>query len=376
VIFVAFVAAAVGRIRRASKGRRRTRLRRADGSGATHTKFTKTTKKTNSRFVIFVIFVAFVAAAVGRLRRASKGRAATRLRRAAGTQVRCVRMFATATMAARIEKAEAGVAAEFAEGARASGKDVLLEPIAGTTAVYGGPGEPFNKIVGLGFAAPLDEAALAALEAKYDARGAEIRVEQATLGDPGVTIMLTRRGYELAGYENVLGLALTPPLVDEMSRRLAQDAAAGLAITRVDDAEMTLWIETVADGFLQPDDRDGPPPTESFSRETLIGVYEGLIRARSNVLYLARRGGAIAGGGSVRISDGLAQLSGAATLVPHRRRGVQSALLRARLVDAAARGCDLAVVTTEPASKSQQNVQRAGFSLLYSRAILVRRARR
>ena len=53
----------------------------------------------------------------------------------------------------------------------------------------------------------------------------------------------------------------------------------------------------------------------------------------------------------------------------------ESALLRARLLDAAHRGCDLAVVTTEPASKSQENVQRAGFTLLYARAILVRRPR-
>ena len=72
------------------------------------------------------------------------------------------------------------------------------------------------------------------------------------------------------------------------------------------------------------------------------------------------------------ISDGLAQLSGASTLPAHRRRGVQSALLRARLLDAADSGCDLAVVTTEPASKSQQNVQRAGFALLYARAVLIR----
>lgn len=282
-------------------------------------------------------------------------------------------LFATTAMAARIEKAEAAVVSEFAAGARAGGKDVMIEPVAGTTAVYGGPGEPFNKVVGLGFAAPLDEAALDALEAKYDARNAEIRVEQATLADPSVAIALTRRGYELIGYENVLGLALTPPLIDEMSQRMKQDAASGIAITRVRDDEVRAWIETVADAFLQPDRTDGPPPTESFSREVLMDVYEGLVRTRSSALYLARRDGDVAGGGSVRIADGLAQLSGAATLAMHRRRGVQSALLRARLVDAAARGCDLAVVTTDPGSKSQQNVQRAGFELLYARAILVRR---
>ena len=63
---------------------------------------------------------------------------------------------------------------------------------------------------------------------------------------------------------------------------------------------------------------------------------------------------------------------GAATAPAHRRRGVQTALLSARLADAAAAGCDIAVVTTQPGSKSQQNVQRRGFDLLYTRAVLVR----
>jgi len=284
-------------------------------------------------------------------------------------------LFATATLAARIDKAEAAVAAEFAGAARARGKDVMIEPIAGTIAVYGGPGEPFNKIAGLGFGATLEEEALAALEARYDARNGEIRVEQSTLADPSVAMMLTRRGYELIGYENVLGLALTPAVVDELSQRMTQDRASDVVIDRARSDEIQIWIETVTDGFLQPDSFDGPPPTETFAREVLLDVYEGFVGMGSCVLYLARRGNEIAGGGAMRMSDGLAQLSGAATLPAHRRRGVQSALMRARLVDAAANGGDLAVVTTEPASKSQQNVQRAGFELLYSRAVLVRRAR-
>jgi hypothetical protein len=37
-----------------------------------------------------------------------------------------------------------------------------------------------------------------------------------------------------------------------------------------------------------------------------------------------------------------------------------------------AAGCDIAVVTTAPGSKSQENVQRRGFDLLYTRAILVK----
>jgi GNAT superfamily N-acetyltransferase len=89
---------------------------------------------------------------------------------------------------------------------------------------------------------------------------------------------------------------------------------------------------------------------------------------------LARRQMEVAGGGSLYLHDGVALLCGAATLPAHRRRGVQAALLQARLAHARAMGCELAVVTTQPGSKSQQNVQRAGFELIYSRAILVRAA--
>ena len=82
--------------------------------------------------------------------------------------------------------------------------------------------------------------------------------------------------------------------------------------------------------------------------------------------------GRTAGGASLFLHDQTAMLCGAATLPACRRRGVQSALLHERLAQARAAGCDLAVVTTQPGSKSQENVQRAGFELIYSRAVLVK----
>ena len=88
--------------------------------------------------------------------------------------------------------------------------------------------------------------------------------------------------------------------------------------------------------------------------------------------YLACRDGAVAGAASLVRMDGVALLCGAATLPPHRRRGVQTALLARRLELAAQAGCDLAVVTTQPGSRSQENAQKQGFSLLYTRAVLVR----
>ena len=106
-----------------------------------------------------------------------------------------------------------------------------------------------------------------------------------------------------------------------------------------------------------------------------LRVVEGAERdlvAAGVTRYVALHDGVIVGGAGRRIAEGVAQLTGAATAPGHRRRGIHSALLSARLADAAAADCDVAVVTTQPESKSQENAQRRGFDLLYTRAVLVK----
>jgi GNAT superfamily N-acetyltransferase len=283
-------------------------------------------------------------------------------------------LFATTSLAARVERAECAMAVAFGEFAKARRADALIAPVGGAAAVYGGPGEPFNKLAGLGFA-PLDEHALAEVEREFDARQAPLQVEFAALADLTIATALARRGYHLVNFEHVLGLALTPAAVDRASAEYQAHAASGISVRRTAASESALWIDAVTTGFAHADVFDGPPSHESYGRETLERVYEDFVRIPGLVSYVAHRDAALAGGGSLRIIDDLAQLCGAATLPDHRRRGVQSALLRARLIDAARQGCDLAIVTTRPASKSQANVQRAGFTLLYARAIMVRQPR-
>ena len=283
-------------------------------------------------------------------------------------------LFANATLAARIERAERDTVIGFALQARARGRAVIIEQIGGGVAVFGGDGQPFNKVAGLGFDGPVAETAVARVEAAFDAVGGEIRVELATLADPTIGAMLGRRGYLLIGHENVLGLTLTPEKVHAFEA--AVEASGGIAVSRAGSTELRLWRDTVIEGFAHRDVFDGPPPTESFERESLERVFDDSSTIPGMTLYLARRNGEIAGGGSVRMAEGLAQMSGASTLPVHRRQGVQSTLLAARLVDAARAGCDLAITCTEPASKSQENMQRAGFELLYARAVLLRAARK
>src|SRR5436190_7242931 len=178
-------------------------------------------------------------------------------------------LMASRTMAARIERAECETVLAFAERLQANGTEVMIREIAGAAAVFAGPGQPINKLAGLGFSGPVAADALGAIEREYDERGAELRVELATLADPSVGKLLTGRGYELAGYENVLGLPLDGDLIDGLTLAREADAGPGLVVSPVGPDETRLWIETVADGFSAPDQFDGPPPTESFERDAI-----------------------------------------------------------------------------------------------------------
>jgi GNAT superfamily N-acetyltransferase len=273
-------------------------------------------------------------------------------------------LFACSGLAERIERAEAELMALASRATHRRRADAtgLVIPIAGGVATYAEPDSPFNKVAGLGFDGVPDLAQLAEVERAFGARGAPVQIELAHLADPGIGPLLTGRGYRLVSFENVLGRALEPA-----PERVAP---AGIVVRRSGDDEFGAWLDVVTEGVAHPD-TEGVPSHEEFPRE-MVANAERDISAAGAVRYAALRHGVIAGGGSLRLSAGIAQLTGAATAPAHRRRGVQTALLSARLADAAAAGCDVAVVTTQPGSKSQQNVQRRGFDLLYTRAILVK----
>ena len=71
------------------------------------------------------------------------------------------------------------------------------------------------------------------------------------------------------------------------------------------------------------------------------------------------------------IHGGVAEFGGASTRPAFRRRGVQTALLHARMDAAREAGCDLALVVTAPGEESQRNVERAGFRLAYTKVVVV-----
>ena len=169
----------------------------------------------------------------------------------------------------------------------------------------------------------------------------------------------------LQGFENVLGRRL-----DAADPRAAA-APAPFSVRLIEPQEFDAWIDVAITGFASPD-LQGAPGEPLPPREALEDAFREFAEAPAFRRYAAFLDGRMAGFASMRLDDGLAQLCGAATLPAFRRWGIQTAFLHRRLADALAEGCDLALVTTQPGSKSQQNSEQQGFALLYSRAVLVK----
>lgn len=274
-------------------------------------------------------------------------------------------MFASTTLGSRIEAAEARLTASIGDHFLVTRPDlrVVVQRLGSGVAVFAGPSSPMNKMIGVGFGEPPPDDHLRSIENAFHERNAPLQAEVSALARPEFVTRLSARGYQLKGFENVHGRAISSPG--------PTPAHSPIDITLMRDDERDLWVDASITSFLDGDTEgaqaDELPPREAF---------EGPIRAVMDVpgfqRYCAWIDGRLVGTATLRIDHDLAQLCGAATLPAFRRRGVQTALLQRRLADAAAAGCEIALMTTSPGTKSQENGLKQGFALLYVRALMVK----
>jgi GNAT superfamily N-acetyltransferase len=149
------------------------------------------------------------------------------------------------------------------------------------------------------------------------------------LADPTLVDMLTERGYRLASFENVLGRDITT-----WSQPVK---VPGIEVRRSGPDELDAWVELVTDAALHPDTQG--IPMQEFPRDIVERAERDSAAIEGIRRYVALRHEQLAGGASFRVAEGIAQLTGAGTVPAHRRNGVQTALLAARIADAVAEGC-------------------------------------
>jgi GNAT superfamily N-acetyltransferase len=276
---------------------------------------------------------------------------------AAGKRRGAEMQFIDFEFARRLEMAEAFAARACAEAAHQLNPklEVAVEEIAGGIAVFTGIGSPITQAVGVGMNGSVTDEELDRLEKFYASRGAPVALELCPLVDPSLYELLAKRGYQLREVSNVL-------FRNVAAGESFAEPVEGLATRPASPDEESLWALTVAQGFAEHF-----PVTQS-----ILDVMVGFFHRADACCFLAFVGKDVAGGAVVSAHEGVAGLFGASTLPAFRRRGVQSALLAARLAWACEHSCTVAVSIALPGSASQRNIERFGFRVAYTRTKLIR----
>jgi len=223
-------------------------------------------------------------------------------------------------------------------------------------------GRKLNHVTGLGMGTPVSADAVERLETAYNERALDVEIDLCPHADDTALDVLTARGYAANAFSNTYvrmlsdeDLTARPPDGIEIvtDRAVVEDVFAAHSIA----------------GFEIQAVRRSPILLEALAK---IAV------ARTDTtLFAAKLNGSLAGTGGMSVIETpvgkIAHLYIASTHPAHRGRGIQLALIRARLAAAQQAGCAMASITARPYNTSARNTERAGFGLAYTKVTLVKR---
>jgi GNAT superfamily N-acetyltransferase len=251
----------------------------------------------------------------------------------------------------------AGVAGSVRESiARTPGGPSALRPMGDGFLIYAGPGAFINRAAGLGMPSEVTDEQLDEVESFYRDLGAIPTVDLCPYAHQTLRRQLRQRGYVIQKFKEVLYRAIGAE--EDLSPSLGIDT---VQLDREDDEQMNRIATVIEMGFWE-----GKPPPENRVHNTLR-----LLRQSAATTFAAVIDGEWVGGGVVATSAGPAALFAASTRPEYRRRGVQAALIRARLAYAQSRGARLATIQCAPGIATRRNAERQGFQCAYTKVEMV-----
>ncbi len=251
-----------------------------------------------------------------------------------------------------VERKQAVAAAELARESR---------PLAEGWLACDGRGSYVNKACGFGLERPVSESELDELVTFFTSRGVEPRVELSPFISASLIEGLGRRGFVLQRFGNVLARK-----IEATRLTLPLGWPQGVTVERIDptdDATVREYVEVSESGFLA----EGEPLPPEFME---LGIKA--VRRPVQDAYVARVGREIVGAGGCESSGGVTALFGTSVKPAWRGRGIQQALIVARLERGRERGSQLAVIISGPGIPTERNAARLGFQMAYSRVTLVK----
>jgi GNAT superfamily N-acetyltransferase len=225
------------------------------------------------------------------------------------------------------------------------------------------PGSWQNQASGVGLDGFVEDSEVEAMVEFYVSRGVEPRVELSPFAHPSLIGALAERNFVVREFEHVLAREL--PAGEDLDAQLPFGRPAGLALEIVDKADaaaIEAAVQATMCGFYP--DQSVPKPMADACRTTLL--------LDSTLTFLARIDGELAAAGSLSAGSQVASLMGVSTAPTFRGRGIQQALIVARLAAARERGCVLTTIGSRPGMSTERNAIRLGFRVAYTKVIVVR----
>ncbi len=230
------------------------------------------------------------------------------------------------------------------------------EEICGGHMIFAGLGSPIGRATGVGLDRPFTTQDLNRMEEFYRAHQAPSQVDLCPMHEAAVFELFKERGYAIAELNNVLYRRLNveemfppaPPGCEIRRSRLQEAEAAGAIVETAffPNGAPEAFRELIAPFYQM----DGALPFVASVAGKLVACGTGLVIPEHRVFALC----------------------GAGTLAEFRGRGLQTALLRARMAAAVEAGCEYAVVVTQGGTTSQRNAERLGFRVAYSKVTVIK----
>jgi GNAT superfamily N-acetyltransferase len=251
----------------------------------------------------------------------------------------------------------------------------VLPISSGGMAFRGRPGSWINYAVGMGLDATTPNVPRAELEGLvewYGSAGIEPRLELTPFVGAELLRACEQLGFAARSFTNTFFRSLSPTERVQPVR----EPPAGLEIRLIDprdEAMVRAYCEVAVSGFRAP-------ATPGFETDVLLAmnsVRQPGMHAMGGwmndgagpVLAAAGAVHAVEGGAP---GNGVASLLGLSVLTSYRRRGIQQALIAARLNFAARLGVGIATIGSRPGAATERNVRRMGFNLAYTKVNLAR----
>ncbi len=202
--------------------------------------------------------------------------------------------------------------------------------------------------LGIGMDGPVSTEEFDGMEEFFQSRGSASLIDLCPLADATVIEQVMSRGYRVIEFNNLMLRHLE-------AADATYKAPEPLGVALSADDRYAEWCRLVMRGF------SGVADMPDEAAEVLINLNT------VGQSFFGEIAGEPRGGAAMAIQGQIALLFGDSTLAEARGQGLQTALIRHRVAQAARAGCEWAVACVVPGTASHRNYERCGFQLFYMR---------